>query len=158
MAKKTINNKYFIKRKETDEWVDATIMFDGLNILSVSGFNSQGDAQNVYTAKWINSQTEDFCITGDSIVRANVDLSLTFICGTRYSTNNNVDTQNVYDAFVSYINHGDFYIKSAYSNKYAHVVCLKEFKPTTEKLHRGINSYILATVPLHCLDAAVVIQ
>ena len=101
----------------------------------------------------MNSQVEDYFLAGNGVVRSNIDLDMTFIVGTRYSANKNIDTQTVYDAFVAYVcDYGDFYIKSAYSDKYAHVVCLKGVKPTTEKLHRGNDSYIMATATLHTLD------
>lgn len=148
-----LSNKYFVKRHANNSWQDVTTLFDGIKVLSISGFNEEGEAQNVYTAQWIGNQEEDYFLSGDTVVRANVDISLTFVAGTRYSRNRNVDTQTVYDAFVDYIcNLGDFYIKSSYSNKAAHVVCLKGVKPTTEKLHRGMASYIIATATLHTLE------
>lgn len=159
MANK-ISDKYFIKLKEGDNWQDVTALVDGINILSVSGFNEKGEAQNIYTADWINSQVEDFMVTTkdedgkDVVVHANVDLTMTFIAGTRYSTNKDVDTQTAYDNFVDYIcNNGDFYIRSLYAGKFAHVTCLKGVKIIDEKLHRGINSYIMASATLHTLDA-----
>lgn len=116
--------------------------------------NEKGEAVNVFTQQWVGSQKEDYQLVGDKVIRANVDLEMTFVCGTRYSSNANVDTQQVYDSFSSYIcDNGDFYIKTAYNDKIAHVVCLKGVKPTTQKLHRGVNSYIMATATLHCLDA-----
>lgn len=158
-----LNNKYFIKKELQNTWNDVTTLFDGVKVLQISGFNEVGEAVNVYTAQWVNSQSEDFLVTTkdennhDVVIRENVDLDMTFIVGTRYSANKNIDTQSVYNAFKDYIcKHGDFYIKSAYSGKYAHVVCLKGVKPTTEKLHRGNNSYILATATLHTLEPPTV--
>lgn len=158
-----LSNKYFVKRQESDSWQDVTMLFDGIKILSIKGFNEEGESVNVYSEQWVNSQTEDFLVTtkdendNDVVIRKNVDLEMTFIVGTRYSANKNIDTQSVYNAFKDYIcKHGDFYIKSAYSGKYAHVVCLKGVKPTTEKLHRGNNSYILATATLHTLEPPTV--
>lgn len=155
-----LSNKYFVKRQESDSWQDVTTLFDGIKILSIKGFNEEGESVNVYSEQWVNSQTEDFLVTtkdendNDVVIRKNVDLEMTFIAGSRYSASGNVDTQNVYDLFKDYIcKHGDFYIKSSYSGKYAHVVCLKGLKPTTEKLHRGNNSYIMATATLHTLDS-----
>lgn len=155
-----LSNKYFVRKKATDNWIDVTTLFDGIKILAISGFNDEGDATNVFTQQWVDSQAEDYLCTmqdnqgNDVIIRQNIDLSLTFIAGTKYSINKDVDTQTVYDTFKNYCTkQGDFYVKSAYTNKSAHVVCLKSFKPTTEKLNRGINSYILCTIPLHTLDA-----
>lgn len=146
-------NKYFIKRHSSDSWQDVTTLFNGIKVLSITGMNEKGEAQNVFTQQWIDSQAEDYFLAGETVVRANVDLTMTFIAGTRYSSNGSVDTQTVYNSFVSYIcDQGDFYIKSVYTNKSAHVVCLKGIKPTTERMHRGASSYIIATATLHCLD------
>ena len=148
-----LGNRYFIKRRFSDTWVDITTLFDGIKVLSITGMNEIGEAQNVFTQQWIDSQEEDYLLAGKTVVRANVDLTMTFIAGTRYSSNGSVDTQTVYNSFVSYIcDDGDFYIKSTYTGKSAHVVCLKGIKPTTERLHRGSSSYIIATATLHCLD------
>ena len=145
-----LRNKYFVSRNASN-WEDVTTKFAGVKILAVDGYNELGEAQNVYTAKWINSQTEDYFLAGGSIVRANVDISVTFIVGERYGAS---DTQTVHDAFISYMcKQGDFYLKSAYVNKYAHVVCLKSYKPTTQRLHRGGNSYIMGTITLHTLTS-----
>lgn len=148
-----LSNKYFIKRLSTDEWEDISTKFRGVKILSCDGFNERGEAVNVYNEQWVDSQHEDFLVASDNgvVVRKNVDLSLTFICGTRYGAS---DTQVCHDTFIDYITrNGDFYIKSRYAGKEAHVACLKQYKPTTQKLHRGIaNSYIMGTVELHTLD------
>lgn len=147
-----LSNKYFVKRDMGDGWSDVTQLFDGVKILNVSGFNDVGESVNVFTQQWVDSQDEDYYLSGDEVIRKNNDLEVTFIAGTKYSENGDVDTQSAFDSFVEYIClHGDFYIKSAYSNKYAHVVCLNGVKQTTVKLHRGENSYILATATLHCI-------
>lgn len=155
----SLSGKYFIKRNANDEWVDVTTMFDGIRILSIDGFNEQGEALNVYDEQWINSQVEDVMVTtqvngNDVIIRKNVDLSMTFLAAARYAENPIIaDTQTIYDNFVSYIaRSGAFYIRSNYTNKTAHVICLKSFKPTTQRLQRGSRSHIIATIPLHCLD------
>ena len=118
-----LGNRYFIKRRFSDTWVDITTLFDGIKVLSITGMNEIGEAQNVFTQQWIDSQEEDYLLAGETIVRANVDLTMTFIAGTRYSSNGSVDTQTVYNSFVSY-------------------VCL----------HRGSSSYIIATATLHCIN------
>ena len=150
--------KYYIKKSLTDEWEDISEKFMGVKILTLDGFNEKGESVNVYSEQWVGSQDEDFLVTtqdwqgNDVIVRKNIDLSLTFICGSRYGAS---DTQNVHDDFIDFVTkHGDFYIKSNYMNKEAHVVCLKSYKPTTQKLHRGItNSYIMGTLELHSLTS-----
>lgn len=148
-----LSEKYYVRRNTTDEWEDITEKFVGVKILKIDGFNELGDAVNVYNEQWQESQSEDFLITGSSgnIIRKNVDLSLTFICGTRYGA---INTQQVHDTFIEYMTKlGDFFIKSKYTGKEVHVVCLKGYKPTTQKLHRGVSdSYIMGTVELHTLD------
>ena len=134
-------------------------MFDGVAVLKLDGMLAKGEPVNVYTAQWIDSQQEDFMITTlDSsdnpvVVRKNVDLELTFIVRQKYATGT-IDVQTVHDNFVDYITGSDVWLKSSYvGNKYVHCVCLKEYKPTTVKLGRGDNSYIMGTITLHCLDA-----
>ena len=134
-------------------------MFDGVAVLKLDGMLAKGEPVNVYTAKWIDSQQEDFMITtldgndNPVVVRKNVDLELTFIVRQKYATGT-IDVQTVHDNFVDYITGSDIWLKSSYvGNKYVHCVCLKDYKPTTVKLGRGDNSYIMGTITLHCLDA-----
>lgn len=153
-----LKNKYYVRKAASGEWEDLTTKFVGLKILKVDGMNEVGEAINIYSEQWIGSQSEDFFVTNkdallnDVVVRKNIDLQLTFICGSRYGA---IDTQACHDSFVDYVTKsGDFYIKSKYTDKEAHVICLKGYKPTTQKLHRGINdSYIMGTIELHTLDA-----
>ena len=153
-------NKYFVSTDGT-QWEDVTTKWNGVKILAINGFNEKGEAINIYNEQWVNSQTEDFMVTTqvtennvtrDVVIRKNVDLTVTFIVSRRYASSV-IDEQSVYDSVVSYMcDNGYFYIKSAYTNKSAKVSCLKGFKPTTQKLHRGTASYILTTVTLHTLD------
>ena len=151
-----LSNKYFVRKDSNSEWEDVTTKFLGVRILSITGFNSLGEAINVYSEQWVNSPKTDFLVTSqdergnDVIIRKNGEVSLTFICGERYGAE---DTQEANDAFVDYITkHGDLYIKSAYTNKVAHVICLQSYEPTTEKLHRGNRSYIMGTIKLDLLE------
>lgn len=150
-----LRNKYFIRKTPQDAWLDVTTRFDGVKITAITGFEDRGEAQNVYTAQWVNEQEEDYLLTDNKIVRTNIDLELSFAVAARYAANpTTFNTQAAYDAFVEYVaDDGDFYIKSSYVNKIAHVVCLKGVKPTLVKLQRGRNSCILATATLHTLDA-----
>ena len=155
-------NRYYIKRNAGDTFVDITTLFGGLAVLSIDGMDEVGDAVNVYHEQWVDTQAEDFLVCKQDeqlnpvVIRANVDLKMTVIVSRRY-TNQLIDEQTVYDSLVDYIcRHGDFYIRSLYSNKDAHVVCLKSVKPTAKKLHRGIKSYIMATIELHTLDVPTV--
>lgn len=163
MARSNLTGKYFYSRNKSD-WSDFTTT-SGVRVLAVEGMDDIGDAVNIYTEQWIDSSVEDYVCTKkkqrtingvavevDDVVRKNVDINLTLIVSQRY-TDDNIDVQNTYDDIVSNIcDNGDIYIKSMYTNRIAHVVCLKSFKPTTVKLHRGVDSYILATIPLHCIE------
>jgi hypothetical protein len=151
-------NRYFVKKPDDEAYTDIETLFDGITVLSIDGFNEIGESVNVYHEQWTDSQVEDFLVTtqdsqeNDLIIRKNVDLSLTFIISRRY-TNRLIDEQTVYNQFVSYLNSGDFYIKSLYANDEAHVICLDGFKPTSYKYNRGWGNYIIATVKLHTLNA-----
>lgn len=160
-----IDKYYFSETGESGTWTDFT-NWSGVRVLAVSGFDEIGESVNVYTAQWVDSDIEDYVCTKqgtrikngvsvnyDIVVRKNIDIELTFIVSQRY-TNQTISVQSMYDTVVDTIcNSGDIYIKSAYTGKIAHCVCLKSFKPTAVKLHRGRNSYILATIPLHLLQS-----
>lgn len=154
-----LENKYFVKKGISDEWEDVTTMFDGVKVLTISGFNERGKAVNVYTEQWINepSQEEDFLITTSDehdnpvIVRENVDIELTFIVGNKYATNA-IDVEVQHEAFIDYMTKSDVYIKTRYYDKEVHCVCLETYKPTVVKLQRRGNSYMMGTVKLHTLE------
>ena len=153
------SNRFFAKNTESGTFQDITTMFDGVAVLKLDGMLAKGEPVNVYTAQWIDSQQEDFMITtlddndNPVVIRKNVDLELTFIVRQKYATGT-IDVQTIHDNFVDYITGSDVWLKSSYvGNKYVHCVCLKEYKPTTVKLGRGDNSYIMGTITLHCLDA-----
>lgn len=153
------SNRFFAKNTESGTFQDITTMFDGVAVLKLDGMLAKGEPVNVYTAQWIDSQQEDFLITtlddndNPVVIRKNVDLELTFIVRQKYATGT-IDVQTVHDNFVDYITGSDVWLKSSYvGNKYVHCVCLKDYKPTTVKLERGDNSYIMGTITLHCLDA-----
>ena len=158
MSDTTLLNKYYVRRSmSAGTWEDVGTKFAGCRILSLTGFNAVGDSINIYNEQWITGE-EDFQVVetdgqGNPVVRRkNVDLDLTFVISRRYASSA-IDEQTVYDSVVDYIcNHGDFYIKSAYVNKSAHVVCLGGFEPTTQSLKRGNNSYILGSIRLHTLE------
>lgn len=152
-------NRFFVKNTQSGTFQDITTMFDGVAVLKLDGMLAKGEPVNVYTAQWIDSQQEDFMITtlddndNPVVIRKNVDLELTFIVRQKYATGT-IDVQTVHDNFVDYITGSDVWLKSSYvGNKYVHCVCLKDYKPTTVKLGRGDNSYIMGTITLHCLDA-----
>lgn len=151
--------RYFARKTNTGSWDDLTELFDGVAILELNGLLDRGAPVNIHTAQWTDSQVEDFVIaTLDDdddpvVIRANVDLTLTFIVRRKYATGN-INVQSVHEEFVDYMTNSDLWIRSSYmGNKYAHCVCLKEYKPTTIKLGRGNDSFIIGTITLHCLDA-----
>ena len=155
-------NRYFVKNTGSGTFADITALFDGVAVLKLDGMLEKGKPVNIYTAKWINSQSEDFLITTFDenehpiVIRENVELELTFIVRQKYA-NNTIDVQSVHDNFTNYMTNSDVWLKSAYlGNKYIHCVCLKEYKPTTVKLDRGVDSYIMGTIQLHALDAPTV--
>ena len=152
MAKK-ITNKYFVKNTANGSFVDVTTLFDGVNILSVEGFDSRGKALNVYVEQWIDGGT-DFMITSNNgqIVRENVTLKVVFVVGKRYASTT-INTQTVYDNFVNYMTNTDVWIKSMYVGKQVHCVAIDKVEPKTVKLKRGANEYILGEIPLQTLGA-----
>ena len=158
MANKS-SGRYYAKNTESGTFADITTLYDGVAVLKVDGFNAKGKPVNIYSEQWINNQTEDFMITtldgsnNPVVIRENTDIEITFIVMQKYASSAiNVLTQH--DAFVNYMTNSDVWIKSAYmGNKYVHCVCLKEYKPTVQKLDRGSNSYMMGTITLHCLSA-----
>ena len=152
-------NRYFVKNTSNGTFADITALFNGVAVLKLDGMLAKGKPVNIYTAQWIDSQQEDFMITtldgsnNPVVIRENVDLELTFIVRQKYATST-INVQSVHDNFVDYMTGSDVWLKSSYvGNKYVHCVCLKEYKPTTVKLERGNDSYIIGTITFHTLDA-----
>lgn len=150
---------YKVKNSENGTFQDIETQFDGVKILKMDGFLELGKPVNIYTAQWVNEQEEDFLITTTNqsnvpvVIRENTDIQVTFIVGERYA-NGNIDTMSQHDAFVQYMTNSDVWVQSEYvGNKYVHCVCLSAYKPTTAKLGRGNDSYVLGTLTLHTLDA-----
>ena len=156
MSNNSLKQKYFFKYQDEERWKDIAQEFQGVRVLKVDGMGDVGDATNVYAEQWMESQEEDFLITGESgnIIRSNVDISMTVIISRRYTYPFTFDEMEMYRHFVETLLCKDFYLASIYTGLQAHVVCNKSFKPTTMKLHRDNDSYILVTIPLHTLDAA----
>ena len=152
-------NRFFVKNTQSGTFQDITTLFNGVAVLKLDGMLAKGEPINIFTQQWLSNQKEDFLITtlddndNPVVIRKNVDLELTFIVRQKYATGT-IDVQTVHDNFVDYITGSDVWLKSSYvGNKYVHCVCLKDYKPTTVKLGRGDNSYIMGTITLHCLDA-----
>lgn len=154
-------NRYYAKNTESGSYSDITTLYDGVAILQMTGLASKGKPINIYTAQWIDNQTEDFLITtldnqnNPVIIRENVDIEVTFIVRKKYASNQSgFNVLSTHDSFVNFMTNTDIWLKSSYlGNKYVHCVCLKEYKPTTVNLERGDNSYILGTITLHALEA-----
>ena len=152
------SNRYFIKNTESGTFQDITSLFDGVAILKMDGFLSKGKPINIYTAQWIDEQEEDFAITkvdvseNPVVIRENTDIELTFIIRQKYASST-INILSAHDNFTSYMTNTDVWLKTSYvGNKYVHCVCLSDYKPTTVKLDRGYNSYIMGTITLHTLD------
>lgn len=153
------SGRYFVKNTENGTFQDITTLFNGVAILKLTGMDGKGKPVNIYQAQWVNSQREDFMITtldennNPVVIRENVDIEITFIVRQKYATTT-IDVQTVHDNFTNYMTNSDVWVKSSYlGNKYVHCVCLKEYKPTTTKLDRADNSYMMGTITLHTLDA-----
>lgn len=153
---------YQVKNTSNGEFTNIETMFDGLRILKMDGFLARGKPVNIYTAQWVDQQDEDFLITtidnndNPVVIRENTDIEITFIIRKKYATSpsESFDVMSVHDAFISYMTDSDVWIKSSYvNNKYVHCVCLKEYKPTTQKMQRGDKSWIMGTITMHCLNA-----
>lgn len=153
---------YQVKNTISGEFTNIETIFDGLRILKMDGFLAKGKPVNIYTAQWVNQQDEDFLITNIDnndnpvVIRENTDIEITFIIRKKYASNpsESFDVLSVHDAFISYMTDSDVWIKSSYvNNKYVHCVCLKEYKPTTQKMQRGEKSWIMGTITMHCLNA-----
>lgn len=152
-----LTGKYFCKTTENGAFTDITTLVNGVRILKIDGINAQGEPVNIYTAQWVDNQGEDFMITKTDallnpvVVRKNVDIEITFIVSPRYASGI-IDTLTQHDSFISQMTSKDIWIKSMYTNKEVHCVCLEQYEPTTTKLQRGNNSYMMGTLKLHTLD------
>lgn len=144
-----IATKYYVRRGD-QEFATIASLFGGVRILKIEGMTGVGSAKNIYTASWVDSQSEDYMVIGDGVVRENVDINITFIISNKYGA---VDVRQQHDAFVAYMTDGELYLKSDYIGRTLLCVCLKDYKPTTEHLKRtGNNDYIIGTITLHALD------
>lgn len=156
---KKITGKYYVKNTADDTFRDVTTLFDGVNILSVTGMDARGKALNVFRQQWVDdvTQTEDFMIvmpdTQDTphIIRENPTIDITYIISPRYAGDGDIDTQAVYDTFTSYMTDTDVWIASTYTGKQVHCVSIDTLEPKTVRLQRGTNSYILGMLTLQAL-------
>jgi hypothetical protein len=145
-----IATKYYVRRGD-QQFATIASLFGGVRILKIGGMTGVGSAKNIYTASWVDSQTEDYMVAGDSVVRENVDLDITFIVSNKYGA---TDVRQRHDAFIAYMTDGELYLKSDYTGRTMRCVCLKDYKPTTEHLKRAgsTNDYIIGTLSLHTID------
>lgn len=150
MAKKN-SGKYYLRNTANGAFIDVTQMFDGVNILSINGFDARGKALNVYLEQWVTGET-DFQIASEDgqIVRENLDITVVFVVGERYA-NGAIDTQSVYDRFVDFMTNTDVWVRSRYVNKQVHCVALDGVEPKSVRLMRGNDSYILGEMKLRCI-------
>ncbi len=145
-----IATKYYVRRGD-QEFATIASLFGGVRILKIEGMTGVGSAKNIYTASWVDSQSEDYMVVGDSVVRENVDINITFIVSNKYGA---VDVRQQHDAFVAYMTDGELYIKSDYTGRTLRCVSLKDYKPTTVHIKRegSGNDYIIGTISMHTLD------
>ena len=69
---------------------------------------------------------------------------------TEQMQSNNLDEFSLSDNLLGF---SDVWIKDGYHNNMeVHCVCLKEYKPTTEKYQRGEDSWVMGTLSLHMLE------
>lgn len=146
-----LKEKYFFRKRTTDDWDDVTELFDGLRVLKIDGYNKLGKPVNVYTAQWVNTQSEDYVIAGNDVIYENGEIEITFIISGRYAVNS-ISVEEVHDDFKEYMTKGDLYVKSKYTGKEVRCACLEGYAPTTEDYKRGVKSYVMGTIKLHCLD------
>ena len=159
-----LKDAYFVKNTGSGTFTDVTTLFQGVRILKVDGLGSKGESKNVFTQEWVNSETEDMMIVMETdeepkrILRKNVDIEITFVVRQKYASTV-IDVQTQHDLFVDYMTNTDIWIKSNYmGDKFVHCVCLKEYKPTVMKLHRGENAinnhrnWAMGTITLHCIS------
>ena len=72
--------RYYVRKTPSGTWEDLTTKFGGLRVLTISGLNAVGEAINIYTEQWLDSQAEDFLVTtqdqqnNDVVIRKNVDI------------------------------------------------------------------------------------
>lgn len=158
MATNDLTGKYFVKNTQNGTYSDFASLFDGLRILKIDGFMAKGQAKNVYTASWEYNEEEDFAIvmqdSNDTIkiIRECTDLDITFIIKQRYASGT-IDVHTQHELFIAYMTNTDVWIKDGYHNDMeVHCVCLKEYKPTTEKYQRGEDSWVMGTLSLHMLE------
>lgn len=145
-----IAEKYYVRRGE-QQFATIPSLFGGVRVLKVEGMMDVGSTKNVYTASWVGSQTEDYMVAGDSVVRENVDINITFIVSNKYGA---VNVRQQHDAFIAYMTDGELYIKSDYVGRVMRCVCIKDYKPTSVHIERSgnANDYMIGTLQLHTLD------
>ena len=148
---------YFAKNTASGAFNDITTLVDGVRVLSVTGLYDRGEPVNIYTAQWVDNQTEDFMVAHSSgtVITKNVDIEITFIVHKRYATTN-IDVAAQHTAFINYFTNGAVWVKSLYMNRSVKCVCLDKYEPTTIRLKRdNDNNYILGTLTLHTLQKPV---
>lgn len=158
MATTDLKGVYYVKNTQNGSFTDITTLVDGVRILKIDGMMAKGAAKNVYTASWEYEEAEDFAIVMQNsedtikIIRECTDIDITFIVKQKYATNT-IDVKTQHLAFINYMTNTDVWIRSGFSNNaIAHCVCLKEYKPTTEKYQRGTDSWVTGTITLHCIE------
>lgn len=162
MTNLSLTNKYFIKNTAAGTFSDVATAYDGVRIVETSSLSKLGKSVNVFTAQWLNTQTEDFFITASdmgatNIIRENIDFTITFVVSQRYVNGNTpIDVSAQADAFIAYMTDTDIWFASTYEGKQVHCVALQNAEPKTVKLHRGKDSFIVGEITLHTLEKPTV--
>lgn len=143
-------NIYYIKTGE-EAYADFTVKWKGLFILKVDKLGAQGEAKNIFTQSWINSNTLDVYIP-DKVYFESSDVEISFII--RDFPDKTVDVVNTHTDFITYMTTHKVDIWSKYLNMENSYVCLTAYEPTTVHVMRekGTN-YILGTITLKKINS-----
>lgn len=152
-----IENSYLVKRGN-ESYEALASKFDGLKILSISGFLEKGEPVNIYNEQYVDNQEDEFLVTTidevsqqEVVIRKNIDLDISFVVSDKYS-NTLINVQDVHDSFISYMTNGKLWLKSLYVDREVECACLSGYKPTQKKLKRDFGNYITGTLKLHTLN------
>lgn len=156
----TLRQKYYIRRNRSEDYNDVAHLFDGVRILKVTGMMSKGEPVNIYNEQWNDSQVDDYLVTtidangNPKVITKNTDIKILFIVSRKYAVND-IDVAVQHDEFINYMTGSEIWIKSFYTEKVAHCICLQGYEPQTIRLKREASrSYIIGELTLHQLQLA----
>jgi hypothetical protein len=121
--------------------------WNGLEILKIDNFDKRGKAKNISTQSWVNSDKEDVHIP-DIVYFEQPDIDITFYINDFYDHSVNVEA--VHLSFIDYMTTHKYAIKSLYAGSESDFVCVKDYAPTTERLHRSAGqNVVMGTITVH---------